>query len=186
MPTPDQLPDDLKSLAYRNSLTLSHLDWEGNVQKLVSVVRKFVGEPQDSKQAAADPILDRLEDQISYSDMKSSRCQHTYKRIKVAEIIAASTVAVLSVMHLADNHDYTRYALALGAALLAVLIVIFEGLLQINRYQEIWTASHATCEALKREKFTYMTGGEFYASAANPRSLLAERIETIASQENTR
>jgi hypothetical protein len=45
MPNADQLPDDLKDLAFRNSLTLSHLDWNGNVDKLVQAIRPHVGEP---------------------------------------------------------------------------------------------------------------------------------------------
>jgi hypothetical protein len=39
---------------------------------------------------------------------------------------------------------------------------------------------------LKHEKFTYIAGAGVYASAANPRALLAERAETIGSQENTK
>ena len=36
MPTADQLPDDLKDLAYRNALTLNNLDWDSNVAKLTN------------------------------------------------------------------------------------------------------------------------------------------------------
>jgi TIR domain len=44
MPTADQLPDDLKDLAYRNALSLSHLGWDANVQKLVATIRPKIGE----------------------------------------------------------------------------------------------------------------------------------------------
>ncbi|MGA7525361.1 MAG: TIR domain-containing protein [Acidobacteriaceae bacterium] len=43
MPSAAQLPDDLKDLAYRNALTLSHLDWNGNIQHLVSAIRPKIG-----------------------------------------------------------------------------------------------------------------------------------------------
>ena len=46
MPTSDQLPDDLKDLAYRNALTLSNLDWDSSVAKLTEAIRPRVGEPQ--------------------------------------------------------------------------------------------------------------------------------------------
>jgi len=49
MPSPDNLPDDLKNLAYRNALTLSHLDWDGNMQKLVTAIRPHLRD--DDKQA---------------------------------------------------------------------------------------------------------------------------------------
>ena len=53
MPSADSLPDDLKNLAYRNALTLSHLDWDGNVQKLVAAIRPHVGEGESARPAAA-------------------------------------------------------------------------------------------------------------------------------------
>ena len=51
MPTADQLPDDLKDLAYRNALSLNHLDWDGNVQKLIAAIRPKIGEPATRAQA---------------------------------------------------------------------------------------------------------------------------------------
>ncbi len=46
MPTADQLPDDLKDLAFRNGLALIHLDWEANVKKLVDAITPRVGGPE--------------------------------------------------------------------------------------------------------------------------------------------
>ena len=42
MPTADQLPDDLKDLAYRNALTLNNLDWDSSVAKLSNTIRPHV------------------------------------------------------------------------------------------------------------------------------------------------
>lgn len=50
MPAADKLPDDLKDLAFRNALILSHLDWDSNVQKLVTAVGPHVGEPKGREQ----------------------------------------------------------------------------------------------------------------------------------------
>jgi hypothetical protein len=61
MPTADQLPDDLKDLAFRNALTLSHLDWDGNVDKLVTAIRAYVGEPTNSPLAATSSGAARLQ-----------------------------------------------------------------------------------------------------------------------------
>ena len=52
MPSADQLPDDLKDLAFRNALRLDHIDWDANVEKLVQAVRPHVGEPMNREQAA--------------------------------------------------------------------------------------------------------------------------------------
>ncbi len=51
MPAADQLPDDLKDLAYRNALSLNNLDWDSNVAKLVDAIRPHVGEPKTSGNA---------------------------------------------------------------------------------------------------------------------------------------
>ena len=53
MPTADQLPNDLKDLAFRNALTLSHLDWDGNVAKLVTAILPHVGGPRARVQSSA-------------------------------------------------------------------------------------------------------------------------------------
>jgi hypothetical protein len=45
MPTADQLPDDLKDLAFRNGLALNHVDWEANVKKLVDAITPRVRGP---------------------------------------------------------------------------------------------------------------------------------------------
>ena len=133
-----------------------------------------------------DPIIERLEDQISYYDTKSSRCQKSYKGIKLVEIISAALIPFLAALHVADTHDYVKAAFAIATALLGVLITILEGVLQLQQYQQIWVTYRATCEALKHEKYTYIAKAGVYASAADPRALLAERIETIGSQENTK
>lgn len=58
MPADTKLPDDLKNLAYRNALTLSHLDWDGNLQKLVSAIRRHVDdEGRESRDSAVRSVL---------------------------------------------------------------------------------------------------------------------------------
>ncbi len=42
---PEQLPDDLKDLAYRNAVELTHPRWESDVQLLVNAVRPYVSRP---------------------------------------------------------------------------------------------------------------------------------------------
>ena len=71
-------------------------------------------------------------------------------------------------------------------AFLGVLITVLEGILQLNQYQQNWVTYRATCEAMKHEKFTYLARAGVYATAADARALLAERVETIGSQENSK
>jgi len=42
MPTPDQLPDSLKDLSYRNSVEISHARWNSDVQLLIEALGSYV------------------------------------------------------------------------------------------------------------------------------------------------
>ena len=42
MPHPDQLPDNIKDLAYRNSVEISHTRWNSDVQLLVNALKQYV------------------------------------------------------------------------------------------------------------------------------------------------
>jgi Protein of unknown function (DUF4231) len=72
------------------------------------------------------------------------------------------------------------------AAILGALVVLTEGILQLNQYHQNWITYRATAEALKHEKFLYLARADVYGDAAQPLRLLAERIEGQISQEHAR
>lgn len=123
-----------------------------------------------------DPIYARLEDQIGWYDRKSSAAQHTFKRIKIVEILSAALIPFLAGLDF--RHD------KLVTAGLGVLITILEGVLHLNQYQELWNTYRSTCEALKHEKYTFLGNAAPYAGVSDPRALLAERVESLVSQEH--
>jgi len=125
---------------------------------------------------ATDPIYTRLEEQIDWYNRKSSAAQHIFKRIKVAEILAAAIIPFLAGISL--PHD------KLIIAGLGVLITILEGFLHLNQYQQLWATYRGTCEALKHEKYVYLAKAGPYAGAPDPHALLAERVESLVSQEH--
>jgi hypothetical protein len=127
-----------------------------------------------------DSVTDRLENQIEWYDRKSGSNQRAYKRIKIVEIIAAAVIPFAS----AFNNDFHYAGYITGA--LGVIITILEGLLHLNQYQENWAAYRSTCEALKHEKYCFLAKAADYATAADPRALLAERIESLVSQEHAK
>jgi hypothetical protein len=71
-------------------------------------------------------------------------------------------------------------------AWLGVLIVVVEGLQQLNQFHQNWTTYRSTCEALKHEKYLWIATAGPYAASENPSVLLAERIEAIIAQEHTK
>jgi len=54
IPKPDQLPDDLKDLAYRNGVELTHARWDSDVQVLINSLRPYVSKA--SPQPGPEPI----------------------------------------------------------------------------------------------------------------------------------
>jgi hypothetical protein len=125
--------------------------------------------------------MERLESQIDWYDRKSLECQHTYKRIKIAEIVAA---AVIPLVAAAGSNRYSWLAWLTGA--LGVIITVFEGLLQLGQYQQNWITYRSTCESLRHEKYLYLAKAGPYASAADAHALLAERVESQVSQEHAK
>jgi hypothetical protein len=126
--------------------------------------------------AGEDPTMERLQDQIQWYDRKSRSAQRLFKRIKVVEILAAALIPLLA----GESFLHDK----LVTAGLGVLITILEGILHLNQYQQLWSTYRSTCEALKHEKYVYLAQAGPYAGAASPHGLLAERVESLVSQEH--
>jgi len=128
--------------------------------------------------ANIDPIMERLEDQIGWYDLKSLVNQRYFTRIKTVEILAAAVIPFLAAFNL------PQVRLMTGG--LGVLITVLEGMLHLNQYQQNWIAYRSTCESLKHEKYVSLGKAAPYSNAADPHALLAERIESLVSQEHAK
>lgn len=124
----------------------------------------------------ADPTMERLEDQIEWYDSKSVANQRGFRRVKAAQLIAASAIPAVATL---DFHP--AVAATLGAA-----VVVLEGFQQLNQYQQNWTSYRSTAEALKHEKYLYLANAGPYAANDDSRALLADRIEGLISQEHAK
>ena len=127
---------------------------------------------------APDPIFERLEHQIAWYDKKSGSNMRWYKRLKISEIGSAAIIPFLAASSIPHAVMVT--------GLLGVLVTLFEGMLQLNQYHENWIRYRSTCESLKHEKYIYLANAGPYANVDKPRSLLAERVEALVSQEHAK
>jgi len=116
----------------------------------------------------------RLEDQIAWYDGKSQHNQRWFKRLKICQIVTAAAIPVVAAA------SAPVWLAGLGGA----LIVVLEGLQQLQQYQQNWTTYRATCERLKHERFLFVAHAGPYATASNPDAMLAERVESLVSQEH--
>jgi len=130
----------------------------------------------------------RLKDQTVWYDKKSGTAQRAFKRIKLAEIIAAALIPFLGSLTVPFPSFKEHIVLVSGA--LGVLITILEGILHLYRYQENWNNYRSTAEALKHEKFLYFAKAGPYAKPDTTPdvllALLAERVESLVSQEHAK
>ncbi len=101
-----------------------------------------------------------------------------YKRIKISEIASAAVIPFLA----ASNIPHAVFA----TGILGVLVTLFEGMLQLNQFHENWIRYRSTCESLKHEKYIYLASAGPYPNVEKPRALLAERVESLISQEHAK
>jgi hypothetical protein len=126
-----------------------------------------------SDTAPLSPARQRLEDQIHWYDTKSQLNQRWYKLLKICQIVTAAAIPV------AAGASVPKWLL--GAA--GALIVVLEGLQQLQQHQQNWIAYRSTCERLRHEKFLFASRAGPYREG-NAEARLAERVESLVSQEH--
>ena len=122
-------------------------------------------------------VEQRLTDQISWYDRRSSTNQRCFKWLRFVEIVAAATIPFLS----GFAGDSFPIKIAIGA--LGVLVAVLASLLGLLHLQEHWIEYRATAESLTREKFLFLTQTEPY-HRDDAFHLLVQRVEALLSKEN--
>ena len=74
----------------------------------------------------------------------------------------------------------------MGHGRIGSLITILEGMLHLNQYEQNWVSYRSTCEGLKHEKYIYFGKATPYNNVPDPHALLAERVESLVSQEHAK
>lgn len=123
-----------------------------------------------------DPTMQRLEEQIDWYDQRSMSNQRAFKWVKGIEIATAALIPF--------SAGAGAPAVVTGG--LGILVVILEGLQQLNQFQHNWITYRSTCEALKHEKYLYLAKAGPYATVEDAHALLAERVESLISQEHAK
>jgi hypothetical protein len=139
-----------------------------------SSLSEVTSEPRARGETPARPAEERLEEQLAWYDSKSQVDQRWYKSLKICQIVTAAA------MPFAASISAPVWVPGAGGA----LIVVLEGVQQLMQYQQNWITYRATCERLKHEKWLYFAHAGPYATASDPEVLLAERVESLVSQEH--
>ena len=123
-------------------------------------------------------IEQRLNDQIGWYDRKSTANQRWFKRLRFAEIVAATTIPFLS--GFADKSSSIK--IAIGA--LGVFVAVIASVLGLLQLQVHWMQYRATAELLRNEKFLFLTQTDPY-NKDDAFHLFVQRVEALLSKENT-
>jgi Protein of unknown function (DUF4231) len=137
-------------------------------------ITKIAARETVSAAGEESPAWARVQDQIAWYDDKSQVNQRWFKRLKICQIVTAAAIPVAA--------GASAPVLLVGSG--GALIVVLEGLQQLQQYQQNWTTYRATCERLKHEQFLYLAQAGPYGESANPDAVLAERVESLVSQEH--
>ena len=124
-------------------------------------------------------LRDRLDDQINWYSQKSQWHQTWFKRLRVVEILFATSIPFL-VSYITPETGILK--LIVGA--LSVVVALVSGLVTLYKFQENWIEYRTTAETLKHEKYLYLTQSAPY-DGDEPFRLLVERVEATISKENT-
>lgn len=120
----------------------------------------------------------RLEDQLQWYDRKSRSNMFWYKLIKLAQVVLAVLIPVMSLL----PATYAKWSTALDGTVIALL----EALQQMNQYSTLWLTYRSTAERLKHEKYLFLSAAGPYRGLPEPERLieLAERVEEHVSTEH--
>jgi hypothetical protein len=121
------------------------------------------------------PAWARLEDQLGWYDRKSRSAQRNFKRLKLLQIVTAAAIPVI-----VAAEGPALLTAALGAA-----VVVLEAVQQLYQWQTNWVQYRSTAEALKHEKFLFLSSAGPYSSTDRFR-VLAEKLEGLISQEHAK
>lgn len=79
-----------------------------------------------------------------------------------------------------------KCTLSVLTGIAGVLIVILEGTQHLFQFQHNWIAYRSTCENLKHEKYLWAAKAGPYLNVEYPDAVLANRVESLISQEHSK
>ncbi|TMO61611.1 DUF4231 domain-containing protein [Pseudoalteromonas aurantia] len=123
-------------------------------------------------------LTDRVNEQITWFDNASMKNQRAFNRCRVIEMVSAAAIPFITGMW----GDTTIGKVIVGG--LGVLIGICAGLISLKKYQENWVSYRAQCEALKHEKYVFLSRCDD-CKEEEAFCQFVKKVEGILSQENT-
>src|SRR5437870_6350096 len=123
-------------------------------------------------------IQNRVDRQIDWYNRKSENNQQWFRLLRIVEIVAAAAIPLLA----AYADTVAPIKLIVGG--LGLLVAVIAGVLGVYQFQELWTGYRTTCEALKQEKYLFLTKTRHTTRVI--RFLSSSSVSKIPFLKNTR
>ena len=120
----------------------------------------------------------RLDHQINWYSKKSASNQTAYKRLRLIEIIAASSIPLLA------GYSQKSEYIGITIGVIGLIVAVIAGIVSLYRFQENWNEYRASAESLKQEKYLYLARVEPY-DGDQAFELLVHRVEALLKSETT-
>jgi Protein of unknown function (DUF4231) len=130
--------------------------------------------PNDA-QEASDPARD-LERLIAWYRHKSATNRRAFVGLRVSDLLAAAAIPVMAIAH----------AVGWLAGGLGCLVLVLESVVQAGQFQSNWRVYGSAAEALTQERYLFVSSAGPYSGSNDPARLLAERVEMVVAQNETR
>ncbi|HTS55796.1 MAG TPA: DUF4231 domain-containing protein [Burkholderiales bacterium] len=150
-----------------------HAAWIG---AMIAAAR--VPQPGRRMMTEQEYLEQRLDRQVAWYDGRAASNQRWYRGLRVLEVILASSIPLFS--SLVQGNP----SMGILVSVISVSIAILAGLLGLYKFQENWIEYRATAEALKHEKFMFLTRSGPY-NVEQPLPILVERVEGTIAKEGT-
>jgi ABC-type bacteriocin/lantibiotic exporter with double-glycine peptidase domain len=124
----------------------------------------------------------RLDDQINWYGKKSASNQTAYKRLRMIEIIAASSIPLLA--GYSQISGQVGMAIGIIIGVIGLIVAVIAGIVSLYQFQENWNEYRASAESLKQEKYLYLARVERY-DGDQPFVLLVQRVVALLKSEAT-
>ena len=127
-------------------------------------------------------LEERLEDRIDWYEKMSETNHRWYKRLRVVEVVGAAFLPLFA------GYVFVFGAAAVVLGVLGILVAVTAGVLGLYQFQQKCVACRAVSEALRREKYLYLTRSAPYSKGdeASLLRFLVQRAEGLISEEEGR
>ena len=123
---------------------------------------------------------ERVQDQIDWYDRKSKINKNWFLTLRVIEIIVALLIPFAS-NFISDELPPIAHLVSF----LGLVVAAIAGLLSLLKFQENWIEYRSTSEALKHEKYLFLTNSGSYQSEDSFNQFVSN-IEALISKEHSK